>query len=263
MAAGPAPGPSPDGRLDIPVIGIRGVMGAGKDTLAAIIMRDYPEYAPRKFASKLRAVASVFTEIPVAAMESAADKAATIGPIELTVEEYFAREARAALVVGIESPPPCYALRVLAPDEPPPDAMHGVSGERFGRTRIRLREVTVGRLLQLLGTDCFRRVFGPTVWVDALFAHWTTEGRPPIVIADTRFPEETAAIRAAGGVVVEVRRRSAVRDDGRTAAHISESALVGEEPDCVIENDGSLEDLAAAFAATVPGLRDAARRRQS
>ena len=71
----------------------------------------------------------------------------------------------------------------------------------------------------MLGTD----LIGENVWVDAVFDPWRQAGMPPIVIADTRFPNETAAIRRNGGIVVLVQRNgSQLRADDRADSHASE-----------------------------------------
>ena len=45
------------------------------------------------------------------------------------------------------------------------------------------------------------------------------------------------------------------RVDGRSTAHPSETALDGEPADLVIDNDGTVEELAAAFVAAIPQLQ--------
>jgi hypothetical protein len=61
-----------------------------------------------------------------------------------------------------------------------------------------------------------------------------------VVIPDVRFPNEVAAIHAAGGRIWKIERPGAGLE-GTAGAHISEHAIDGFEPDWVIGNDGSLE----------------------
>lgn len=84
--------------------------------------------------------------------------------------------------------------------------------------------------LQRVGTDGGRDVLGPDVWVDAAMRD-LPDGN--VVFTDTRFPNEAAAIRAAGGHVIRITRPgvSAVN------AHVSEKALDGTHFDAVIYND--------------------------
>lgn len=94
----------------------------------------------------------------------------------------------------------------------------------------------VRRLLQRLGTEAGRAHLGQDVWVNALFAA-SSSGR--LVISDCRFPNEADAIRAKGGVVVRV-ERPGVRPVNR---HTSETALDDYEPDLVVANDETIDDL--------------------
>ena len=233
------------------LIGIRGDMGAGKDTLAAEICREYPAFRTAKFAAKLRAAAALIADIPVERTESAEDKAVDISAPR-SARDMFARVQQAIELVTGEPADRCIAAQMFA-------TLTGFAAARPDETAV--IPLTVGGLLQVLGTECFRTLVGPNVWVNVLFAGWDAGGRPPTVIADTRFPNESAAIRARGGVVVLVRRRDAARADGRAAGHASERALDGEAPDLVLDNDGSVADLMAAFRAAVPGLRAAAAAR--
>jgi hypothetical protein len=63
----------------------------------------------------------------------------------------------------------------------------------------------------------------------------------PVVVTDVRFPDEADAIRAAGGKIVRVDRPGLPDDDG----HVSEHAWRDVEPDFLVLNDGSLDDLRA------------------
>ena len=117
--------------------------------------------------------------------------------------------------------------------------------------------ITVGILLQLLGTDIGRAIFGGNVWVDAVKRDWAADGYPPIIITDVRFPEELVWIRSEGGLVVKVLADkrlamvSSVVKDGRSATHASETALdviPSREFACVLENNGTLAELAHTCA---------------
>lgn len=246
-AAAPEPKAAAPGAPPAPpvLIGIRGDMGVGKDTLAAEICREYPAFRAAKFAAKLRAAAALIADIPVERTESAEDKAVDLSRQLRPAVDMVARVQRAIELVTGEPADRCIAAQMYA-------TLTGFAAARPDKMAI--IPLTVGRLLQVLGTECFRTLVGPNVWVNVLFAGWDADGRPPTVIADTRFPNESAAIRARGGVVVLVRRRGAARADGRASGHASERALDGEAPDLVIDNDGSVADLIAAFRAAVPDL---------
>jgi hypothetical protein len=224
-----------------PIIGLRGSSGAGKDTLAALIRGVDQRYTVMKFAEKVRRAASALAAIPVERMWTAADKAEPVGLEVVDLGEIGRRTKEAADICGL----PPKAILPLA---------RRVCEVLFRRGEDNLAlfrpiEMTVGRLLQLVGVECFRELFGPTVWIDAFEAEWRSLGSGPILISDVRFPEETAWIRRKGGIIVEIRRDADRPDDGRSLQHQSERALDGEHPDYIVNNDGAPEDLLASFLA--------------
>lgn len=97
--------------------------------------------------------------------------------------------------------------------------------------------MTYRTFLQRLGTDAMRNGLHDSVWVNALFADLTHTSK--WVITDCRFPDEAAAVKARGGVVIRVNRGSK-----RDNEHISETALDNYDGfDYVIDNNGTLEEL--------------------
>ena len=99
------------------------------------------------------------------------------------------------------------------------------------------QEPEIRRLLQVMGTEVGRKMFGQNVWIDMAFKQ--AEGIERLVIADVRFPNEADAIKARGGIVWRINRH------GLNAInhHASESAMNNYMFDHVIYNDGSLEEL--------------------
>lgn len=111
--------------------------------------------------------------------------------------------------------------------------------------------MSIRQFLQKLGTDGLRDGLHQNVWVNALFADyhgkWTTdEGKhdpvqefPNWIITDCRFPNEAEAIKQKNGIIIRIDR------PGVTAvnAHPSETGLDNWEFDARIVNDGSVEDL--------------------
>lgn len=95
--------------------------------------------------------------------------------------------------------------------------------------------MTVREFLQKLGTDAVRDNLHVDAWVKALFSDLHHSSR--WVITDVRFPNEAAAIKDRGGVVVRINRGEAVN------AHLSETALDDWPFDHTIDNTGTLEDL--------------------
>ena len=93
----------------------------------------------------------------------------------------------------------------------------------------------IRRNLQVLGTDCGRKMIGDNVWVDALFNNLPFEDGK-YAIADVRFPNEADGIRARGGKMFRIEREGI----GPANDHFSEVALDHYEFDGFIHNDGSV-----------------------
>jgi hypothetical protein len=92
-------------------------------------------------------------------------------------------------------------------------------------------------LLQTIGTEWGRQKIADDVWIRCWQAR--VERHDKVVTDDVRFLNEAEAIKAAGGEMWKVVRRSAVHD----GSHESEGALDNWDGfDAVIDNDGSLED---------------------
>ena len=105
--------------------------------------------------------------------------------------------------------------------------------------------ITVRDLLQRLGTDALRLGLHYNTWVNALMADYKCipADRAPggwdcdnWIITDTRFPNEVAAIKKAGGIIVRINRPGIkpIND------HPSEISLDGYKFDHIINNDGDL-----------------------
>lgn len=82
----------------------------------------------------------------------------------------------------------------------------------------------------------------PDIWVTTLLDTIAEDAPRVAVISDTRFRNEVAAIRAAGGLYLRIDRASRPAT-GRDDTHISEVDLDGVAPDIVIPNHGTLEEL--------------------
>ena len=100
--------------------------------------------------------------------------------------------------------------------------------------------------LQRLGTEAGRAILGENVWVDAAMRKVKPGGK--YVFSDVRFPNEVAAIRAAGGVLWRINRPGF----GPINNHLSETAVQDVEVDMTIDNSGTLDDLAEIVRAASP-----------
>jgi hypothetical protein len=86
----------------------------------------------------------------------------------------------------------------------------------------------VRRLLQVFGTEVMREHFGEDVWVDLLGKRLDDEFPARVVITDCRFPNEAAAIRRWGGVLLRINRlnpNGTPYENGISKEHASEAHI--------------------------------------
>lgn len=214
------------------LIGISGYAGSGKDTIGLIIqwltaLDQYPEYTPsdfrdyvalhkgrdrpilhyeqgpgalyapfeiKKWAGKLKVIASILTGIPMEAFEDQEFKKTDL-PIE------WGKWVANSKATGT------HVLPVYGNDP-------------------QFVPMTVREFLQRLGTDALRNGLHEDTWVNALMADYKppkmSEYNPSNwVITDTRFFNEAQAIRARGGILIRVKHP----DLKPVNAHPSETGL--------------------------------------
>lgn len=94
--------------------------------------------------------------------------------------------------------------------------------------------MTGREFLQKLGTECLRDVIHQDFWIQRVLREIDAAYAQYILIPDTRFPNEYAAIKNLGGYVIRVVRPQVETGD----MHISETALDGYDFDDVIDNSG-------------------------
>lgn len=90
------------------------------------------------------------------------------------------------------------------------------------------------RLLQAMGTEVGRNMFGSNFWVDLAFKN-IKEGKK-YVFTDCRFLNEALAIKECNGSIIRITRSG----NEPVNPHISEVALNGYDFDGEIINDGTL-----------------------
>lgn len=121
------------------------------------------------------------------------------------------------------------------------------------------KSVTPRMILQLMGTEAGRDVFGEDIWVSALERR--IRGIENVVISDVRFPNEVNFIKKMDGMVTRVVRGpdpvwfNTALDHNRGVAydmyikypevHFSEWAWIGTLFDHVLSNNGSKVELEA------------------
>ena len=81
------------------------------------------------------------------------------------------------------------------------------------------KPMTGRHILQVVGTDIFRRIYGD-VWVDACIKNIVNEGSELAIVTDCRFTNEVEGIHNAGGKVIRFLRAPFDEDE-----HASETAL--------------------------------------
>lgn len=120
-------------------------------------------------------------------------------------------------------------------------------------------------MLQQWGTNVLRTGFHDDIWIASL-ENKLRNTTDDVVITDCRFPNEIKAIKAAGGIVVRIRRgdepewyKAAVAYNrgpngnaewalsknklDKLGVHASEYSWIGTDFDQVIDNNGTLDHL--------------------
>ena len=147
--------------------------------------------------------------------------------------------------------------------------------------RLEMPELTPRLMLQLWGTEVCRKGFHDDIWIASLENKLRTS-TDNIVISDCRFPNEIKSIKAAGGIVVRVKRGddpewyndAADMNAGdrcinymlaktrmqKLGIHASETAWVGTKFDAVLDNNSTIDDLFAQVKDLVSDPLDANER---
>ena len=229
------------------IIGINGKIGAGKDTVGTIIQgllltNKNQSSEIKKFAGKLKQIASILTGISVEKFEDPEFKTNLLDVEWGTVQD-----------IPLNSIPP------------------------FADMQFNVM-MSVREFLQKLGTDTVRDGLHKDAWVNALFADYTkriihyplTEEQieynnkqtgpvpsvnekldyPNWVITDMRFPNELEAVEKRHGITIRVVRPHGYTDPNTgvykempLSYHPSETSLDDVKFDYEIINDGTMEEL--------------------
>lgn len=198
------------------IIGISGYAGSGKDTVGDIIKQIDNDFQIKKWAGKLKAIASILTGLPVHLFEDGDAKNTYLG-------SEWSTSSRNPL-----------------------NAITPFQDIEF------VEMMSIRMFLQKLGTDAIRNGLHPNAWVNALMCDYKSEKfsgyigdtRQDIdasrwIITDTRFHNEARAIKDRGGFVIRV-DRDGVKPINN---HPSEISLDGWNFDYRIDNSGTIEEL--------------------
>ena len=114
---------------------------------------------------------------------------------------------------------------------------------------------TPRKALQLMGLECMRKGIHDNIWVTAAMGEVdeTENKNVRFVLADVRFPNEVAAIRERGGLIIEVVRGNDSKINAKKqmsdgTLHATEHLTLNPsfQPDWRIFNTNSVEDLASS-----------------
>lgn len=108
-------------------------------------------------------------------------------------------------------------------------------------------EMTIGQMLQQLGTNVLREGFNKEVWIKALLIELNKQPGN-YIISDCRFKNEAKAIQDAGGFIIRINRPNnpIAENSTRDLNHQSEIDLDDYNNfDYIIENDSDLASLEA------------------
>jgi hypothetical protein len=97
----------------------------------------------------------------------------------------------------------------------------------------------VRRLLQRIGTEVGRTLFGENAWIDVLDRKLDAEAPELAVVTDIRFPNEVEWVLSRGGTYVRIERPGV----GPANGHASEQTLEEFIPHYTVDNVGDLNDL--------------------
>lgn len=124
------------------------------------------------------------------------------------------------------------------------DELRGVSlvsaVDGLGWEQLKSLSPDVRGLMQRMGTEVGREMFGEDFWVDAAFSRIPDGSK--VVIADVRYPNEAKAVKALGGALWRIERAGGAPAN----SHTSETALDDYEFDHKLVNDGDISALEAA-----------------
>lgn len=221
----------------------------------------YSKWKIKKFAQKVKQIASILTGIPVEKFEDQEFKKQILGE-EWTKYSIIPSMKSVSKVINVPTEEEAKKY----------SKTYGLSMNRdysFNKSHYIEHKLTVRQLLQRIGTEAIREQIHPNVWVNALFADYKPIGDnllegevrkvreddliyPNWIITDMRFPNEVKAVKDRGGITIRVNRPLKYTDDivrasGMTMslkAHPSETFLDSyKDWDYVIDNDGDLNEL--------------------
>jgi hypothetical protein len=111
-------------------------------------------------------------------------------------------------------------------------------------TFIETFNMTLGEILQIIGTDALRNNFDKNVWAKSIFTTLKDDGY--YILSDLRFENECEYIKKNKGILLRINRpvNPIGENSARNLEHSSETQLDNYEHfDYIIENNGTYEEL--------------------
>ena len=96
--------------------------------------------------------------------------------------------------------------------------------------------MSVRHILQKVGTECGRDIFGYDIWIKRLQVDINNYPSSDYLVSDVRFENEAAWIKSSGGIIIDIIRPGCESDGHRSEAGVANY-------DYQIINSGTLEDL--------------------
>lgn len=197
------------------IISVSGKIGSGKDTVAAIIMElaNDKQWEVKKWAGKLKEIASLLTGIPKEKFEDQEFKKTILGP-EWNKPLYLKGELISSEPMTVRD-----LLQLL-----------GTEAMRDGLHTDTWVNALMSEYKTSNGVDTKAEGESSSAVADKFW-----------IITDTRFPNELAAVIRHDGITIKV-----VRNSGNNigTSHSSEQALDHYENwNYVVDNDGTIDDL--------------------
>lgn len=148
-----------------------------------------------------------------------------------------------------------YGMESYAFADPIKSMLTGVFGDLF---RDGDREAPIDwlgksprQLMQTLGTEWGREIVHPDLWVlvaDQMWKKYQEIGwGAGVVLSDVRFRNEAEWVLSQGGLLISLSREGVAA----VATHVSEQNIPFDLANVSLENNGTVEELAAAVTATV------------